>query len=949
MHRTDRPLALTFVSLLAVALSGCATRTPPTTAAATPPSGAAAPLPFDPSITHGVLPNGLAYYVRPNHKPEKRAELWLVVNAGSVLEDDDQQGLAHFVEHMAFNGTRRFAKQQIIDYLESIGMRFGADLNAATSFDDTIYNLTVPTDRPDAFAKGLDILQDWASGLTFDDQEIDRERGVVIEEWRLGRGADGRIRDRQLPVLFHGSRYAERLPIGKKEILEKAPHDALRRFYRDWYRPDLMAVIAVGDFPDPQAVATMIRERFAGLANPRHERPRRLYPVPPHAQTLYAIATDPEATATSIAVYHKEPQQPQSSAADYRRSLVERLYHSMLNARLDELGQQADPPFLWAASGEGRSVRTADTVFQGAGVKDGGVLRGLDALLTEIERVRRHGFTLTELEREKADVLRGYEQAYAERDKQESRDFADELSRNFLEGESAPGIAAELDLARAQLPTITLDEVNRLAARWTSPESRVVLVSAPERHDAPPPAEGDLRAVFAAVAGRDVPAYVDRTLAGPLVPEPPKPGTIVARSTIPEIGVTEWRLSNGVRVLLKPTDFKNDEILLAGFQPGGHSLVPDSEFLSASIGTSLLRVGGLGRFDEVALQKALAGKVASAGASVSELEQDASGEASPQDAETMFELLYLSMTAPRRDPAAEAAALAKLRADLEDRLRSPGAVYGDRLREALSSGHFRRRPLDPSRLGEIHLDQAYDIFRQRFADANGFTFVIVGNLDLAKLEPLVLTWIGGLPSAGRHETWRDIGVPLPALPARIEVRKGIEPKAQVSLVWTGPAEWSRESSYDLDALADVLRIRLREVLREDKGGVYGVGVSGSVTDRPQGRFSFRIGFGCAPERVDELVAAALAEVRSLRDQPVAESYTAKVRETDRREREVSLKRNGFWVDALLSYLEHGVDPRLILRYDELVERSTPAHVEETARRFLDPDRYLLGVLRPEGK
>ncbi len=942
-------LAASALLLLLPLLGACAGgSTAPRTAPPAASTTAATPLPLDTVIHKGVLDNGLTYYVRANTKPQKRAELWLVVNAGSVLEDDDQRGLAHFLEHMAFNGTERFPKQDLVNYLESIGMRFGADINASTSFDETIFTLTVPTDDPVIFAKGLDILHEWAHAVAFEADEVERERGVVREEWRLGRGAGARIRDQQFPVLFQGSRYADRLPIGTLPTIEKAPREALQRFYRDWYRPDLMAVIAVGDL-DPATVEPQIRARFADLVNPSPERPRGTWNVPPHKQTLYSIATDPEETETSVAVYHLHPAPPEGSAADYRRSLVERLYHAMLNGRLSEIAQRRETPFLYGVSASDSLVRTVAATVQGAGVPDGGVELGLDALLTEIERVHRYGFNASELDRQKAEMLRSYEQALAELDKLDSSTFAAEYSRNFLEDEPAPGITAEHAMVAKFLPTITLDETNRFAAAWTDRANRVVLVSGPQKPGSTPPREADVRKVFGRVAERELKPWVDRVVDKPLVPQPPPAGTVVSERTVPEVGLTEWTLSNGARVVFKPTDFQNDQILLRGWKPGGTSLVSDADYLSASYAAPLLREAGYGAFDAVTLEKALAGKAAQAGTYISELEEGVMGAASARDAQTMFELAWLAMTAPRRDPSSFETQVAKLRASIEDRRADPQSAFGDALRTTLSGNHPRRKPLDLEGVDSIDLDTALRVYKDRFADASQFTFLLVGNLDMEKLRPLVSTYLGGLPSLGRQETWRDIGVHPPTGRVDVAVAKGVEPKAQVRLVWTGDDTWSREEVQDLDALGDALNIRLREVLREDLGGVYGVGVSGGVTDRPRGRFNFSIGFGCAPERVDELVAATLREIEAVRDHGLGQVYVDKVKETQKRERETSLRENDFWLDVLESYEDHKLDPRLILRYDELVARTTTERLRDTARRIIDPQNFVKGVLLPEAK
>ena len=904
-------------------------------------------LPFDPAVITGQLDNGLRYFIRANTKPENRAELWLAVNAGSLQEDDDQRGLAHFVEHMAFNGTENFEKQDLIDYLEGIGMQFGPDINAFTSFDETVYTLTVPTDDQEILVQAFRILQDWSQGVSFQGEEIDKERGVVVEEWRLGRGAQARIRDKQFPVLFKDSRYADRLPIGERETLEEAPHDALRRFYREWYRPDLMAVIAVGDF-DPALIQKKIHQHFGVLTGPDLARQRQPYPVPDHEQTLFAITTDPEATNTTVSVYYKLDKRAQNRVIDYRRQIAEQLYHAMFNARLDELRQQADPPFLFAFSTSAGLVRTRDVYMQAAAVKDDAVIQGLETLLTEVERLDRHGFTQGELDRMRSELLRRYEQAYAERDKRESSGLAGEYMRHFLTDEPSPGIEIELQLVSELLPTLKLEELNVLADEWITESNRVILVSGPERPDLQLATEEQLAKVFESVQKSEVDPFVDRVRDKPLVETRPAPGTIVETSEIAEIGLTEWRLSNGARVLMKPTDFKNDQVLLTAYSPGGHSLVADEDHTSASFATSVLGEGGLGNFDQIELEKALAGKLASAAPYISELEEGVSGSASPQDLEAMFQLVYLTITAPRADAQTFQSLMTRMETFIENRRARPEAVFGDEIALARYNNHPRRRPPSMELLAEIDLPTAEKIYRDRFADASDFTFVLVGNFDPQEIRPLIETYLASLPSIDREETWRNVEANPVAGPLAIEVRKGLEPKSQVRLVWTGSAEWNRENQHDIASLASALRIRLREVLREDLGGVYGVGVGGSIARRPEERYSFSVSFGCAPKSVDELIRAVKKEISSLREDGLDSSYTGKVQEMQRREREIDLRENGFWLQALKSYDSLDLDPRLILTHEELVERVTPAQFKETAKRYLDPDKIFQAVLYPEG-
>lgn len=907
----------------------------------------ASPLPVDPGVVVGHMDNGMRYYIRANERPEKRAELRLVVNAGSVLEDEDQRGLAHFLEHMAFNGTEHFEKQELIDYLQFIGMRFGADVNAYTGFDETVFMLTVPTDSTEIVETAFQILEDWAHGIAFDSVEVEKERGVVLEEWRLGQGARSRIRDEQFPILFQGSLYAERLPIGDPEVLETFEHATLKRFYSDWYRPDLMAVVAVGDF-DPEWILELIHRHFDGLAGPEIARPRPHVPVPGHEETLYSIATDPELTLSNVSVTWKLPLSEQSTHADYRRSFVESAYNSMFNFRLFEITQaSADPPFLGAGSGKGRFVREAEVYQLGATVKDGEIERGLERVLIEAERVDRYGFTESELERQKADVLRSYERLYTERHKRESSRLASEYVRAFLEGEPIPGIEYEYALARRFLPDITLEEVNAVGRDWIRDTDRVILAASPEKDGVAVPDEMALAAVFGAARSASIEPWEDATSDEPLLAELPEPGQVVQRQEIEELGVQIWRLSNGARVILKPTDFKEDEVLFSGRSPGGTSLATDADYESASWGATLVSIGGVGAFSAVDLQKKLAGKVVSVGPSVSELSEGMFGSASPKDLETLFQLVYLYFTAPRRDETAFQSFRSRMRTVLANRGANPEAVYGDTVGAVMAQYHPRYLPPTAAMLDNIDLDSALDFYRDRFADAGDFTFTFVGSFDPEELLPLVERYLAALPSTGREESWRDVGVEPPSGLVQRTVRKGLEPKGRQTLIFTGDFEFNRENRYTLQSMIEVLRNMLRETLREDMGGTYGVSAYGSGSREPRERYSVRIAFGADPERLDELTEAALSAIDSLARHGASDENLAKVKETQRRQRETDLRENGFWLSILDVYDRNDEDLRLILDYDRLVEELSAEAIGDAAALYFDMHNYVEVRLVPE--
>jgi len=907
-----------------------------------------AALPLDPNITVKKLPNGLQYYIRENQKPENRAMFRLVVNAGSLQETEAQKGLAHFLEHMAFNGTENFEKQELVNFLERIGMRFGADLNAYTSFDETVYMLEVPMDDEEVLKTAFRVLRDWMHGISFDSEEIEKERGVVIEEWRLRRGAQGRLNDKQIPILFHESRYASRLPIGEVEIIQNAPREEFIDFYQKWYRPNLMAIIAVGDF-ESEKIEALIKSTFSDVKNPVDAPERVSYPVPDHEETLFSIETDPELQYTQLQIAYKRPPSPQGTAAAYRASIVESLYTSMLNKRLSERVQEANPPYLYGAMGKASMVRSKEVIIQTAVVKEGQFDEGLKALLLEAKRAQRDGFTPSELSRIKADVLRSMEQAYAEREKTNSSSYTGEYTRNFLEQEPIPGIAMELELYQTFVPEISLEEVNQAAADWITPNNRVVLFSAPEKEGLDVPSKEAILEVIKSVDQLEIAAYDDGNLDAPLIANAPQKGSVVEESRIEDLDVTKWTLSNGVRVLIKSTDFKNDQILMRSFSPGGDSQVSNDDYESASMAINIVARSGLGNFDLIQLGKKLSGKIASARPSIGERYESLNGASSPQDLETMLQLANLYFTQPRADAKTFHSILAQLKVVADNRLNDPQSVFSDAIERAFYGDHPRHQPLNHEYLGRIDPEKAFQIYQERFADASDFTFAFVGNVDLEALKPLVETYLGSLPKLDRSEQGKDVGDERSKGQVKITVNKGLEEKATVRVTFHGEAEWTPEQRFALQSTVDILKIRLREVLREDKGGVYGVGVYGGLSRWPSGYFSNNISFGCEPGKVDELIAAALEEIEKLKNEGPSDDNLGKIKEAHLRSYEKGLKENSFWIGNLLNAIQNDLDPSRILSYPERVDALTKETIQNAAKKYFDQTNLFTAILLPEEK
>jgi zinc protease len=929
-----QPFLLVWVCVSLLLHAGAVSAQPPTV------------LPKDTTVRIGQLENGLTYYIRSNQQPRQRAELRLAVNVGSVLERNEERGVAHFVEHMAFNGTRNFAKQEIVDYLESVGMRFGPDVNAYTSFDETVYLLTLPTDSAEVLETGIRILRDWADGVSFDSVEVEKERGVIMEEWRLGRGAGSRLSERHLPVLFHGSRYAERLPIGDTAVLRNVRAEELERFYRTWYRPDLMAVVAVGDF-DVDTMEAWVREHFGSMQGPQRTRRRTEYTVPLHRRTLYSIAADTEATGATVSVYRKRRPQESGTVQAYRRYLTETLYHFILYDRLAELTLQPDVPLLSVTSSQGMLVRRQVADVLTATVRPERVLEGLESLLTEARRVAQHGFTESELVRQKRDLMRRWEQIYAERGNTPSAQFTAEYVSHFLYGEGLLSVDTHYEMHRRLLPEITLAEVNAYAREAAGARrGRVVLVTVPEGDEVELPSERAIARVIRDVARRGLVPYDDLVSDLPLVGRPPTPGEIVAETKLETLGVYDWQLSNGARVLLKPTDFRADEILFTAYAKGGTSLAPDSLFIPALTAAGVAQMGGLGELSLTDLVKRLTGKVAGAGAYIDELSQGFSGAASPADLETLFQVVYLRFTEPRVDTTAFLGYQSRAAAELRHRSASPEAMFMDTLQSILTQAHPRARPPSSAMFAEMDLHHSMAFYRERFSDASGFTFIFVGSFDVDTIRPLVERYIASLPSAGRVDHWRDVGIRAPDGVTRRVVRRGSEPKAQTRIVFLGDFDFSRENVYALRSMSEVLQLRLREVLREELGGTYGVLVNGSAARDPHSRYRVSIGFGLAPERIDELTAAVFAQIDSLQRVGPTQQEIDKVREMQLRSREVQMRENTFWTTQLLGYVRHGWDVSELAR-PELARTLSVEMVRTAARQLLDPGRYVQVSLMPE--
>jgi zinc protease len=945
-----------FASVLAVTGALASAQVPQagreTSAASVASYGLSQQMPVDPEVVVGTLPNGLRYYVRPNAKPPQRAELRLVVKAGSVLEDDDQRGVAHFVEHMEFEGTRHFPGQSIETFLSSLGLSIGPDANAVTSYDDTQYTLRVPTDVPGVLDRALLVLEDWAQGASFDQQGIDRQRGIVLSEWRMNLGAGERTADKLRRVQLEGSRYADRPPIGSPDVIEHVQREQLTRFYHEWYRPDLMAVIVVGDV-DRDAVVTMIKEHFSSLSPPVLARPRPVFDVPDHAATRYAIVTDRETTATAVAITDLRPARNQGTTGGYRDLMLDQLFGSMLDARLDELGQRANPPFIDADASRAlfETPRTKDQAILQALVSSDGVPRGLDALVTELQRVARFGFTATELARAKQAMMLAYERVVTESPDRESASRADEYTRNFLQGEALPTIWQELAFHRRFLPDVTLAEINALATDWFPEQNRLVVVSAPEAAGVALPSEAQLAAVVDTASQKPLEPYVDAAAGQTLMDGPPAPGTVVKTTVRPEAGITEWTLSNGATVVLKPTTLKEDQILFRAVAPGGTSLADAADFIPARVADMVIPAGGVGPFSDVTLSKILAGKAVSVRPFIDETDQGMGGGSTPQDLETLFQLIYLRFTRPRADPAAFAAMASQARGLLANQMASPDVVFEQAIAAALSRNSPRRQPETPATVEQWDLEKSMAFYQARFADASNFTFVFVGSFEPEAIKPLVETYIASLPATHAHETWRDLGIVLPTGVVEKTIEKGIAPKSEVAIIFSGPFEYDEPNRLALRTMGMLLQSRLLDTIREELGGTYSITVTPRMEKFPRPQYTVRIDWTCDPARTADLVGRVFEEIASLKATAFSPKQVDAIHEALLRELERNSQDNGYLLGQISRIYENGdaADVSEVVRLADRIAALTGDAIQQAARTYLNTANYVKIMLMPEAK
>ncbi len=907
-------------------------------------------LPVDPHVKIGKLRNGLTYYIRQNEKPDQKVELRLVVNAGSILENDNQQGLAHLSEHMAFNGTKNFKKNDIISFLQNIGVGFGNDLNAYTGFDETVYILPIPTDKPSNIDKGFQILEDWAHNVTDNDSDIDGERPIVLEESRLGKGAQDRINRKIFPVQFAGSLYANRLPIGIDSIVKNAPYSALRSFYKDWYRPNLMAVIVVGDI-DPAKAESLIKKYFDNNKNPENERPRIHPDVPPYKKSVAEVITDKEATSYMYRVYYSPYKiNPSVTLGDYKKDLVKNIFSDLLNQRLRELTQKENPPFVYAACGFNSEARGYESFVGYIGTGNSDSLTGLKAFEEELARVKKYGFTEDELKRSKADMLNYIERAYNEKNKTESVNYAEEYIRNFLTKEPIPGIANELKYYKELLPQITVKDVNSISDKLSENPNRFIALSGPETKDSSSlPTDTQILAVSEEVQKMDIKPYEEKAIQSSLLTEIPKAGKIVDTKNNSVLGTTNYTLSNGVTVTFKHTDFKNDQLLMSAVRPGGKNNYGLNDKYNAEYMISVISNMGVGNFSPVDLKKALSGKTVSVRPAFSQVTTGFSGSSSVKDAESMMQLVYLYATAPRVDTSLFRSFIQKNKAQLAFLSANPQAVFIDTLFKEM----YNNNPLAPIAVPKaeyfdaLNLERIMQMYKENFGNENQMHFTFTGSISADSLKPLLEKYIASLPSTKKTFNYVDNKVRIADGKIDVNVYKGKEPKAMIFQVYSGDIPYSEELNLKAEAISEILNIRINEELREKLKAIYGGGTQVQFEKIPYPHYTFFLTLPTGPEKVDTLLMAANAEIQDIIKNGPSKENLDKVKKQWEEQHKVNIKENSVWLSELQDFYFPGDNPEYFINYDKYVNALTPKDIQEAAKLLLTTKNVVTGILRPE--
>lgn len=909
------------------------------------------PLPIDPKVRYGRLPNGLTYYLRHNELPKERADFYIAQNVGSILEEDNQRGLAHFLEHMAFNGSKNFPGHGMDDYIERAGMRGGENFNAYTSFDETVYMvMNAPVKQPGVADSCLLILHDWSGFLTLADEEIEKERGVIREEWRSGRDAQTRLWEQQLPKIMPGSRYAHRMPIGDIQVIEQFKPEELRAYYKKWYRPDLQSIIVVGDI-DVDQMEERLKQLFADIPAPVNAAERMEEPVPDNREPLVSIATDKESTRTMLYIFYKHDKMPRElrgTVAGLVENYIQSVASTMMGERFDELLQQANPPFVDAGAFEGDffMARTKGAWTVAAIAQEDALDSTLTTLVRETQRMRQYGFTASEYERARANVLKSYESAYNERDHQQNRSYMREYVDHFTNGGYIPGIETEYTLINQIAPAIPVEQINQYVQQVIADENVVISLTGTDKEGVTYPTEEQLLQTFRQAQQQPVEPYRETVSNEPLVPQLPAPGTIVETHVDERFGATCFTLSNGVRVVVKPTSFKKDQVLMTATSPGGSSLFGEADYANLKVFNSVINLGGWGEFDAIGLNKRLAGKEVSCSPSIGLDNESLNGSAVPADLPTLFELIYLQFTAPRADEAAYASYVSRMKAQLKNRELNPMVAFSDTVTQLVYANHPRTLRLRESDFEQIRYERILEMYRDRFADASDFQFTFVGNVDPDSIRPYLEQYLATLPALHRTEQADLQGVARPIAGERTNrFHHTMEtPMASVLNLLSGQLDNTLESRITLQMLKQVLDLVYFEKVREEEGGTYGVQTSASLAHFPEGTTLLQIYFDTEPAKRERMNGIVRTELQRLADEGPRPLDFQKTQDNLLKRHAEQLQENSYWLNLLDTYYYRGFDG--LTDYEATVRAVTPDKIQTLAKRLLSQGNWVEVVMEP---
>ena len=899
----------------------------------------AMPLPFDQNVRRGKLENGLTYYIRHNEKPAQRANFYIAQKVGSILEEDDQQGLAHFLEHMAFNGTVNFPGKALLNYMEHNGVKFGENVNAWTSIEQTVYMLTnVPTTNPGLIDSCILILHDWSSFIALEGEEIDKERGVILEEMRQGQGAQMRMYQKMLPEIYPNSPYGHRLPIGTEEVVSGFAHDALRAYYHKWYRPDLQGIIIIGDV-DVNEIEGRLKAIFEDVPAPVNPAERTRFEVADNAEPIVSIATDREETHYNISVFYKHDVVPNEEKGDisyWIKGYIDDLISTMFNNRMEELTQKANPPFIFGYGYYGTffvsDTKDAWTTMAYAKDKDG-IDEALSALVAESKRMQQYGFTESEFERAKADLMRRIESQYDERDKQETNRYFYPILNHFLTNEPLMGIENEYMLLSQILPNLPVEAINMYAQELIREDNIVITLTAPEKEDEKLPSKDELLALFNKAKEVEVEAYKETVSNEPLIATLPVKGSIDTKKHDNTFDATILTLKNGVKVIYKPTKFKDDEILMNAFSCGGYSVMDQSDPYTLQEINELATLGGVGNFSAIDLPKVLAGKRASVYPSVSSITEGISGNCSVKDLETMLQLTYLYFNSLRSDEDAFHSYITRTKAMVANMEADPNTAFRDNLMFAMYDNHPLVKRMKAEDYDKVDYAKALKLFADRFKDANNFVFTFVGNIDPETFEPMIEQYIGALKTKNNKETWTTNVPTITDKDVTSHYTKAMEnPMVTCYMVYNGDIEYSLENQLKMQVLSDVMDIVYTEKIREDEGGTYGVGVQGNVSLRPKESFMFLIGFQTNKEMYEKLMGIAIAELQNVANQGPRPEDLKKVKEFLVKKHAEDLESNRYWMSCITTQERDGYNP--MANYEAIINGITGDDVANMAKAVL---------------